>query len=175
VPFDTDDAMFHPPISGRLSAYEIPTVSYQEPSPLPVDSPQTPIPVRVLTLFFAILLFIYLNRIYFQNVIKERKSSSRNRIIPPDEDIRRLFQECKIGQGNASLLSQALALTKPEDLKRKEIIKVREPLIFRKRKPGLHSLVFAGVLRKVSFFAGVDFRPNTLGIGWSRALSSKKR
>jgi len=119
--------MFHPPISGRLSAYEIPTVSYQEPSPLPIDSPQPPTPVRVLSLFLVIFLFIYLNRIYFQNVIKERKSSSRNRIIPPDEDIRRLIQECKIGQGNASLLSQALALTKPEDLKRKEIIKVRKP------------------------------------------------
>lgn len=132
MPFDNDEAMFNPPISGRLSVYEIPTVSYQEPSPLPADSPQTPTPVRVFGLFFVILLFIY-----FQNVIKERKSSSRNRIIPPDEDIRRLFQECKIGQGNASLLSQALALTKPEDLKRKEIIKVRKPLIFRKRN-GTH-------------------------------------
>jgi len=87
--------------------------------------------------FFVIALFIYLNRIYFQNVIKERKSSTRNRIIPPDEDIRRLFQECKIGQGNASLLSQALALTKPEDLKRKEIIRVRKPLILGKRKTEL--------------------------------------
>ena len=130
--------MFNPPISGRQSTYEIPIVSYQEPSPLPADLPQTPIPVRVHSLFFAILLFIYFNRIYFQNVIKERKSSTRNRIIPPDEDIRRLFQECKIGQGNASLLSQALALTKPEDLKRKEIIKVRQ-LIFRKRKTELTS------------------------------------
>ena len=40
--------------------------------------------------------------------------------------MRRLFQECKIGQGNASLLSQALALSKPEELKKKDmIIKVR--------------------------------------------------
>lgn len=38
--------------------------------------------------------------------------------------MRRLFQECVIGQGNASLLSQALALSTPEDLKRKDIIKV---------------------------------------------------
>jgi hypothetical protein len=63
----------------------------------------------------------------FQNVVRKRKSPTRNRIIPPEEDMRRLFQECKIGQGNASLLSQALALTKPEDLKRKEIIKVCIP------------------------------------------------
>ncbi|KAF8154031.1 hypothetical protein B0H34DRAFT_720086 [Crassisporium funariophilum] len=102
VPFDTDDAMFHPPVSGRLSGFEIPIVSYQEPSPLPIDPiPQTPPP----------------------HGIKKRKSPTRNRIIPPDEDMRRLFQECKIGHGNASLLSQALALSKPEDLKKKEIIK----------------------------------------------------
>lgn len=46
------------------------------------------------------------------------------RIIPPEEDMRRLFQECKIGQGNASLLSEALAYAKPEDLVKKDIIKV---------------------------------------------------
>jgi hypothetical protein len=45
----------------------------------------------------------------------------RNRIIPPEEDIRRLFQECKIGQGNARLLAESLAYAKPEDLE-KEII-----------------------------------------------------
>ena len=56
---------------------------------------------------------------------KKRKSKppTRNRIVPRDENIRRLFQECELGQGNASLLSQALALSTPEDLKR-EVIKV---------------------------------------------------
>lgn len=53
--------------------------------------------------------------------------SSRAGIIPVDEDIRRLFQECKIGKGNASLLSEALAFAKPEDLKEKGIIKVCFP------------------------------------------------
>ncbi|KAJ7656695.1 hypothetical protein B0H17DRAFT_359049 [Mycena rosella] len=38
-------------------------------------------------------------------------------IIPPEEDMRRLFQECKIGVGNATLLSQALAIATPEDLR----------------------------------------------------------
>jgi hypothetical protein len=37
--------------------------------------------------------------------------------------MRRLFQECKIGQGNAALLSEALAFAKPKDLT-KEIIRV---------------------------------------------------
>ena len=36
--------------------------------------------------------------------------------------MKRLLQECKIGQGNASLLSQALILAKPEDLKSKDVI-----------------------------------------------------
>jgi hypothetical protein len=38
--------------------------------------------------------------------------------------MRRLFQECQIAQGNALLLSEALVFAKPEDLKKKEIIKV---------------------------------------------------
>ncbi|KAL0061686.1 hypothetical protein AAF712_011494 [Marasmius tenuissimus] len=50
---------------------------------------------------------------------KHRSSRERERdaqkIIPPEEDIRRLFQECIIGKGNASLLSQALVHTTPED------------------------------------------------------------
>ncbi|KAI0651280.1 hypothetical protein C8Q79DRAFT_996771 [Trametes meyenii] len=49
--------------------------------------------------------------------------SSRNRVIPPEEDIRRLFQECKVGRGNANLLSESLTYAKPEDLKSKDIIK----------------------------------------------------
>lgn len=48
----------------------------------------------------------------------------QHRIIPPEEDMRRLFQECKIGQGNANLLSEALRYARPEDLVKKDIIKV---------------------------------------------------
>ncbi|KAF8797720.1 hypothetical protein BYT27DRAFT_7204130 [Phlegmacium glaucopus] len=102
IPFDTDDAMFQPPNTGQGAGYDIPIVSYQESSPLPIDStPVTPIPAANT----------------------KRKSPVRNHIISPDEDMRRLFQECTIGQGNAALLSQALAHSKPEDLKKKEIIK----------------------------------------------------
>ncbi|KAG6906991.1 hypothetical protein DXG01_011067 [Tephrocybe rancida] len=43
--------------------------------------------------------------------------------IPPDKDIRRLFQECNIGEGNASLLSIALTLSRPEDLETKDVFK----------------------------------------------------
>jgi hypothetical protein len=54
----------------------------------------------------------------------KRRSPVRHRIITPDEDIRRLFRECVIGRGNAGLLSEALAHSKPEDLKKKDVIKV---------------------------------------------------
>jgi hypothetical protein len=47
---------------------------------------------------------------------EKKKKSTKDKIIPPEEDIRRLFQECKIGMGNASLLSQAVGHTKPEEL-----------------------------------------------------------
>ena len=43
-------------------------------------------------------------------------------IIPLDEDIRRLFQECKIGRGNAALLAEAVTYTRPEEMKEKEIV-----------------------------------------------------
>lgn len=91
IPFDTDDAMFHPPASGRLS-------QYREASPLPADAiPPTPPP----------------------NPPRKRRSPVRNRIIPPEEDMRRLLEECKIGQGNAALLAEALMVCKPQDLKKK--------------------------------------------------------
>ena len=40
----------------------------------------------------------------------------QQRVIPPEEDIRRLFQECKIARGNTDLLSQSLAFAKPDAL-----------------------------------------------------------
>ncbi|TDL14857.1 hypothetical protein BD410DRAFT_796884 [Rickenella mellea] len=51
------------------------------------------------------------------------KQSTRNQIVPLEEDIKRLFEECKIGKGNASLLNQALAFARPEDLLEKVVIK----------------------------------------------------
>jgi len=102
IPFDTDDAMFQPPNIGQGPGYDVPIVSYQELDPPLLDSvPITPVPRPNM----------------------KRKSPVSNRIIPPDEDIRRLFQECNIGQGNAGLLSEALAVCKPEDLKKQDVIK----------------------------------------------------
>ncbi|KAG5725088.1 TOM1-like protein 2 [Termitomyces sp. T112] len=105
MPLDDNDPMFTFPVSNRFQ-YDnnIPQVVYQEPSPFPVEFPTTLTP-RTKT-----------SR-------KHKTPESRNRIISLDEDIRRLLQECKLGQGNASLLSQALALSRPEDLKTTDVIK----------------------------------------------------
>ncbi|EAU87566.2 hypothetical protein CC1G_11875 [Coprinopsis cinerea okayama7 len=99
IPFDSQDSMFIPPTTGRTSAYDIPIVAYQQASPIQGDtaSPGLKPPRR-------------------------HKSPNRNRIIPPEEDMRRLFQECKIGQGNASLLSEALINCTPSQFKKSEII-----------------------------------------------------
>ena len=54
-----------------------------------------------------------------------RAKRELQRVIPPEEDMRRLFQECRFANGNAQLLSEALAFASPEDLREKGIIKVR--------------------------------------------------
>ncbi|KAG6906988.1 hypothetical protein DXG01_011064 [Tephrocybe rancida] len=54
--------------------------------------------------------------------ISPRESEIYLRDIPTDEDIRHLFQECRIGEGNASLLSLALTLS-TEDLETKGVVK----------------------------------------------------
>ncbi|KAJ7584972.1 hypothetical protein C8J56DRAFT_949541 [Mycena floridula] len=91
VPFKTDDAMFNPPVPSQNQQIDVPTLAIPDANPVPPDSE-----ISVTT-----------NR---------RESPSRSSpIIPPEEDIRRLFQECKIGQANASLLSRVLVMGKPED------------------------------------------------------------
>ncbi|EGN94845.1 hypothetical protein SERLA73DRAFT_187914 [Serpula lacrymans var. lacrymans S7.3] len=96
IPFDTEDAMFSPPIMRPSSQYSIEAPVYPQDV---VVSP--PILERSLTM-------------------PQRRRSPRlkHKIIPLEEDIRRLFQECKIGQGNANLLSEALAFARPEDLEK---------------------------------------------------------
>jgi len=70
---------------------------------------------------------------FFQAANTKRKSPVHNHIISPDEDMRRLFRECTMGQGNAALLSEALAHSKPEDLKKKNIIKVCHVHIYKQK------------------------------------------
>ncbi|KAF7373431.1 hypothetical protein MSAN_00552700 [Mycena sanguinolenta] len=96
VPFDTEDAMFNPPLMGGGEGKGGPTLT------LATDTPEIPGQTRLVA----------------RPPARERKRRGHRQpqVIPPDEDMRRLFTECKIGVGNAHLLSQALALAAPEEL-----------------------------------------------------------
>ncbi|KAE9403811.1 hypothetical protein BT96DRAFT_917357 [Gymnopus androsaceus JB14] len=149
IPFDTDDAMFNPPVAGngRGSYYET-----NPPSAVPYDPKGAS--VNVNTYYDPTNTPQSGNEHKKERGERDRdrdregrhkerehrdkgdrehrhkdrehrdkdkeKKSSRNRIIPLEEDIRRLFQECKIGLGNAGLLSQALVHAKVEELKKGE-------------------------------------------------------
>lgn len=69
------------------------------------------------------------------------RTSPNDLIIPLDEDIRRLFQECKVGRGNAALLAEAVTYTKPEEIKEKEIV-IKE---FYARCRASQELIFAQI------------------------------
>jgi hypothetical protein len=71
---------------------------------------------------------------------RHKPAGTRNRIIPHDEDIRRLFQECKMAVGNATLLSEALLTCTPSSLKNNAIIKE-----FHKKCENSQKLIFAQI------------------------------
>jgi hypothetical protein len=83
--------------------------------------------------------------------------------------MRRLFQECKIAEGNAALLSSALAYAKPEDL-RKEITQVT---LFRFKRC-TSSDVTQGILWEMSIITRPYNCADTLGDGGRRTLSRGK-
>ncbi|KAJ7619451.1 hypothetical protein FB45DRAFT_839940 [Roridomyces roridus] len=114
VPFDTDDAMFNPPLNALRHAAQ--GYEFENTDPTVVvypggtqTAPETP-PIATKQ---------PLQR-KNSDVTPDEKSSGKSHrdhhrgIIPPDEDMRRLFQECKIGVGNANLLNEALATATPE-------------------------------------------------------------
>lgn len=98
VPFDTDDAMFSPPVTSLRrpsSQYSLETPTFAQQTFSVGVTPTAP-PVD-------------------RNVQPHARRNHRN-IIPVEEDIQRLFQECKIARGNANVLSDALAFAKPDAL-----------------------------------------------------------
>ncbi len=147
VPFDTDDTMFNPPAvdNGRGSYYE---------SASPTTAPHDSKPANIkLNTYYEPPPNVNIGQKQEKDWsggsgeaagkdpeqpldrdkdrdCGRRKGLLRNNltsILPLEQDIRRLFQDCKIGVGNASLLSQALVHAKVEELKKGEggeIIKV---------------------------------------------------
>ncbi|KAH8977421.1 hypothetical protein EDB92DRAFT_1917348 [Lactarius akahatsu] len=122
VPFDPDDAMFNPPSPRRSSAFS-PTPGYPPVHPQSLQSPavpnvqpQTPPPSQPQPQ----------TQTPQQPTRPKREAPNQGllqRVIPPEEDMRRLFQECRFAHGNAQLLSEALTYATPEELREKDIIK----------------------------------------------------
>lgn len=44
------------------------------------------------------------------------RESVQNLVVPLEEDMRKLFEECEMARGNAQLLMNSLTYAKPEDL-----------------------------------------------------------
>lgn len=98
IPFDTQDAMFSPPITSHqrpLSQYSLETPTFAQQT-FARKLSLTPPPTERTS--------------QFQN------RSFHRRIIPFEEDIKRLLHECDIAHGNARVLSDTLAFAKPDAL-----------------------------------------------------------
>jgi hypothetical protein len=118
VPFDTEDAMFNPPTPRRMSAYNTHAVQNHVAPLEPLRSPAH----AEMAITGSPGTGGGPGQPH-QRPPHTHHKQSRNRVIPQDEDIRRLFQECNVGRGNASLLSNSLTYAKPKDLK-KDLIQV---------------------------------------------------
>ncbi|KAF8172844.1 hypothetical protein K438DRAFT_176726 [Mycena galopus ATCC 62051] len=62
------------------------------------------------------------------------KSFKQGRLLPPriaplTDDVRLLFQECRLGVGNANLLSEALTMATPEDIYDSDIVELHKKCI----------------------------------------------
>ncbi|KAF8130374.1 hypothetical protein EV363DRAFT_1399531 [Boletus edulis] len=98
VPFDTEDAMFSPPVVSLprpLSQYSLETPIFAQSFSRDALSPTPPPPVHPSP---------------------QSRGRYQQRVIPPEEDMQRLFQECSIARGNADLLFQSLAYAGPDAL-----------------------------------------------------------
>ncbi|KAI0277856.1 hypothetical protein BGY98DRAFT_977023 [Russula aff. rugulosa BPL654] len=134
VPFDYDDAMFNPPSPRRSTVTPLPA-GYQPPMhPQSLQTTQTAPALNAQPLAppppppqqpQSQPLQPQSQTTQQPNRAKREAPShgQLQRVIPPEEDMRRLFQECRIANGNSQLLSEALAFASPEDLREKDIIK----------------------------------------------------
>ena len=82
--------------------------------------------------------------------------------------MRRLFQECRFAQGNAQLLSEALAFASPEDLREKDIIKVRIRIFLTKSE---EMMMYLGMVLEVPELSGPGCCTNTMGDSRSGSIA----
>lgn len=111
IPFDNENIMFVPA------------------QPPPPSQPTTPLPEN------------HSNPDDSVQTHRPPKLSSRNRIIPPEEDMRRLMEECNVGSANAQFLMDLLKYAKPGDVKKKKTV-IQE---FRSKCLASHELIYAQI------------------------------
>jgi hypothetical protein len=117
IPFDMDDSMFDPTQGNRLRGLTSPVQQAAY-----VNAPQSP-------------------PVHRQNPRRQDSDPSRQRnhrdrelpkpprradrgLIPFEEDMRRLFEECEVAVYNSRILNEALAFGTPESFRRNPVIKV---------------------------------------------------
>jgi hypothetical protein len=161
IPFDTEDAMFNPPTPHHMSAQVVPDhaplleplgsseSTHQDDTWPPAGLRHTLVPSKP----------------------EHAPHPSKNRVIPVEEDIRRLFQECRVARGNASVLVQSLRYAKPQDLE-KEINQVCDHLLTSR----CSILTFCtGVLHQMSGVPGLYCRADPVGHDRCRPISGETR
>ena len=114
IPFDTQDSMFDPTMQGhrmRTHASPIPQVTY-------VNAPNS----------------LYVPEM--GSTPRDWDQGQRNRhrnhelpqpprkVIPLEEDMRRLFEECSMALSHARILNEALAYATPDSFRNNSVIKV---------------------------------------------------
>ena len=165
MPFDPKDAMFSPP--ARKLPKPMPPPSQEPPKPQPQaqNYSSTPTPYQMPPP----------NAPYPPSKdvpsTKERPSKSRSKtkgVISPEEDIRRLFEECEMAKANASMLSQSLTFARPEDVLaggQGALIRVGYMHCLWTHTKLMYVPKILGILRQVSTIGGVDRRSDPMGDG----------
>ncbi|KZO97597.1 hypothetical protein CALVIDRAFT_597507 [Calocera viscosa TUFC12733] len=110
-PFDDSDPMFNPPTT---PSHLLPSTQPERPMLVPNPSSQNlsattaPYPPGTKAPWPV------------------TRSKTTGRVISPEEDRRRLLEECDIAKSNAMLLREALVFAKPEELEDNPLIKAKE-------------------------------------------------
>ena len=115
IPFDKDDAMFDPTQGNRSRTLTspVPQMAYVNTH----HSPQVPRPNTVRQDSDQ-------GRAGRQRPHLPKPPKPDRGLIPPEEDIRRLFEECEVALYGTRILNEALAFATPESYRRNPVIKV---------------------------------------------------
>ena len=121
IPFDMEDSMFDPTQGNRSR-----TLTSPAPQPTYVNTPHSPQVLRP-------------NarrqdsdqghggrqqRGHRERELPRPPRQADRRLIPPEEDMRRLFEECEVALYSCRILNEALAYATPESFRKNPVIKV---------------------------------------------------